>query len=81
MLEIRWHARAGQGAITAAKVIAEAAMEEGKYIQAMPEYGPERSGDGGRAAGSGADLRSSRRGGVHPATGHYRPRGRGDSSW
>jgi len=44
MLEIRWHARAGQGAITAAKVIAEAAMEEGKYIQAMPEYGPERSG-------------------------------------
>lgn len=44
MLEIRWHARAGQGAITAAKVCAEAAMEEGKYIQAMPEYGPERSG-------------------------------------
>lgn len=44
MLEIRWHARAGQGAITAAKAFAEAAMEEGKYIQAMPEYGPERSG-------------------------------------
>lgn len=44
MLEIRWHARAGQGAITAAKVLAEATMEEGKYIQAMPEYGPERSG-------------------------------------
>lgn len=44
MLEIRWHARAGQGAITAAKVLAEAAMEEGKYIQATPEYGPERSG-------------------------------------
>jgi len=44
MLEIRWHARAGQGAITAAKVFAEAAMGEGKYIQAMPEYGPERSG-------------------------------------
>lgn len=44
MLEIRWHARAGQGAVTAAKVFAEAAMEEGQYIQAMPEYGPERSG-------------------------------------
>lgn len=44
MLEIRWHARAGQGAVTAAKAFAEAAMEEGKYIQAMPEYGPERSG-------------------------------------
>lgn len=44
MLEVRWHARAGQGAITAAKVFAEAALEENKYIQAMPEYGPERSG-------------------------------------
>ena len=43
-LEIRWHARAGQGAVTAAKTVAEAAMEEGKYIQASPEYGPERSG-------------------------------------
>ena len=44
MLEIRWHARGGQGAVTAAKAFAEAALEEGKYIQAMPEYGPERSG-------------------------------------
>jgi pyruvate ferredoxin oxidoreductase gamma subunit len=44
MLEIRWHARAGQGAVTAAKAFAEAALGEGKYIQASPEYGPERAG-------------------------------------
>lgn len=44
MLEIRWHAQGGQGAVTAAKAVAEAALEDGKYIQAMPEYGPERSG-------------------------------------
>lgn len=43
-LEIRWHARAGQGVITAAKMLAEALLESGKYIQAFPEYGPERSG-------------------------------------
>lgn len=44
MLEIRWHARAGQGAKTASYLLAETAMEAGKYIQAFPEYGPERTG-------------------------------------
>jgi len=44
MTEIRWHARAGQGAVTAAKLVAEAALSEGRYLQAMPEYGPERMG-------------------------------------
>ncbi len=43
-VEIRWHGRAGQGVITAAKMLAEALMEAGKHIQAFPEYGPERSG-------------------------------------
>lgn len=42
--EIRWHARAGQGAVTAAKVLAEATMAEGGYVQAFPDYGPERMG-------------------------------------
>jgi len=42
--EIRWHARAGQGAVTAAKVLAEACMAEGGNVQAFPEYGPERMG-------------------------------------
>lgn len=44
MIEIRWHARAGQGAVTAAKVVAETALSADKYMQAMPEYGPERMG-------------------------------------
>jgi pyruvate ferredoxin oxidoreductase gamma subunit len=44
LTEIRWHARAGQGAVTAAKLVAETALELDKYIQAMPEYGPERMG-------------------------------------
>ncbi len=44
MFEIRIHGRGGQGAKSAAQFIAEAAMEQGKFIQAFPEYGPERSG-------------------------------------
>lgn len=44
MMEIRWHGRGGQGAKTAAMLLAEAAMDAGKYIQAFPEYGPERAG-------------------------------------
>jgi len=44
LLEIRWHGRAGQGVKTAAYLLAEAAMDTGKYIQAFPEYGAERSG-------------------------------------
>lgn len=44
LIEIRWHARAGQGAVTAAKLVAETALFEDRYMQAMPEYGPERMG-------------------------------------
>ncbi len=44
MLEIRWHGRGGQGVKTASYLLGEAFMELGKYIQAFPEYGPERSG-------------------------------------
>ncbi|HHV93776.1 MAG TPA: pyruvate synthase [Firmicutes bacterium] len=44
MLEIRWHGRGGQGAKTAALLLAEAAAAAGKYVQAFPEYGPERMG-------------------------------------
>ncbi|MFH1760988.1 MAG: 2-oxoacid:acceptor oxidoreductase family protein [bacterium] len=44
ILEIRWHGRGGQGAKTAALLFADAAMALGKYIQAFPEYGPERMG-------------------------------------
>ncbi len=44
LLEIRWHGRGGQGAVTAAKILAESALGDGKFIQAFPEYGPERAG-------------------------------------
>ena len=44
MIEIRWHARGGQGAKTASQLLADAAFMAGKYVQSFPEYGPERSG-------------------------------------
>jgi pyruvate ferredoxin oxidoreductase gamma subunit len=44
MREIRWHARAGQGAKTASQLYATAALRAGKNVQAFPEYGPERRG-------------------------------------
>lgn len=44
MIEIRFHGRGGQGAVTASRIIAIAAYEEGKYSQAIPMYGTERRG-------------------------------------
>ena len=44
ILEIRWHGRGGQGAKTAALLLADAVLSAGKHIQAFPEYGPERMG-------------------------------------
>ena len=44
LTEIRWHARAGQGAVTASRLVAETAMDDGQYMQSMPEYGAERQG-------------------------------------
>lgn len=42
--EFRWHGRAGQGLITAVELLAQAALEEGLYFQAFPEFGAERTG-------------------------------------
>lgn len=44
MKEIRVHARAGQGAITTAMILATAAFVEGKYALAFPNFGAERLG-------------------------------------
>jgi pyruvate ferredoxin oxidoreductase gamma subunit len=44
VMEIRWHARGGQGAVTAAKTLAEMSLTKDMYFQAFPEYGPERMG-------------------------------------
>lgn len=43
-IEIRWHGRGGQGAVTAGEVLASAAIIEGKYALAFPEFGAERRG-------------------------------------
>lgn len=44
MLAIRIHGRGGQGSVTLAHLIAEAAYEEGKWAQAFPAFGVERRG-------------------------------------
>ena len=44
LIEIRWHGRGGQGAVTSAEILSEAAISEGKYAQAFPSFGPERRG-------------------------------------
>jgi pyruvate ferredoxin oxidoreductase gamma subunit len=44
LLEIRWHGRGGQGAVTSAELVAQAAIIEGLYAHAFPSFGPERRG-------------------------------------
>jgi len=44
LIEIRWHGRGGQGAVTSAELLAKAAIDEGKYAQALPAFGAERRG-------------------------------------
>ena len=44
MIEVRFHGRGGQGAVTSAELIAQAAIALGKYAQAFPSFGPERRG-------------------------------------
>lgn len=44
MHEVRFHGRAGQGILTASRLFAQAAILDGKYAQAFPDFGPERLG-------------------------------------
>ena len=44
MIEIRWHGRGGQGAVTSVETLALAAIGEGRYAQGFPSFGPERRG-------------------------------------
>ena len=44
MIEIRFNGRGGQGAVTAAEILAKAAFKDGKYSQAFPFFGVERRG-------------------------------------
>jgi pyruvate ferredoxin oxidoreductase alpha subunit len=44
MFEIRIHGRGGQGVVTAAEMLSAAVFAEGKYAQAFPSFGSERTG-------------------------------------
>ncbi len=44
VFEITWYGRGGLGAKTGAILLADAAIAADKYVQAFPEYGPERQG-------------------------------------
>jgi pyruvate ferredoxin oxidoreductase gamma subunit len=44
MIEICWHGRAGQGAKTVSELLAATELRRGHFVQAFPEYGPERGG-------------------------------------
>jgi pyruvate ferredoxin oxidoreductase gamma subunit len=44
LIEIRWHGRGGQGAVTASEILANAALRCDKYAQSFPAFGPERRG-------------------------------------
>jgi pyruvate ferredoxin oxidoreductase gamma subunit len=44
VFEVRFHGRGGQGAVTAADLLALAAFEEGRFAQSFPNFGSERMG-------------------------------------
>jgi pyruvate ferredoxin oxidoreductase gamma subunit len=44
MFQARFHGRGGQGVVTAAELLAEAAFREGGHAQAFPSFGSERMG-------------------------------------
>ncbi|HOJ42850.1 MAG TPA: pyruvate ferredoxin oxidoreductase subunit gamma [Syntrophorhabdaceae bacterium] len=44
MKEVRFHGRGGQGAVTSAELVAQAAVKSNMYAQAFPSFGPERRG-------------------------------------
>lgn len=44
MFQVRIHGRGGQGVVTAAELLAQAAFFEGHHAQAFPSFGSERTG-------------------------------------
>jgi pyruvate ferredoxin oxidoreductase gamma subunit len=61
-IEVRWHGRGGQGTVTACKLFADACLNGGRFVQAFPEYGPERAG---------APIRAYNRVSEKELRGHY----------
>lgn len=43
-LEVRWHGRGGQGAVTASRLLASGALAAGFYLQSLPDFSAERAG-------------------------------------
>ncbi len=43
-VEVRWHGRGGQGAVTSAELVVAAAVKDGKHAVAIPFFGAERRG-------------------------------------
>ena len=44
VFQVRIHGRGGQGVVTAAELLAQAAFDEGRHAQAFPSFGSERTG-------------------------------------
>lgn len=44
VFQVRIHGRGGQGVVTAAELLAQAAFDEHKFAQAFPSFGSERTG-------------------------------------
>ena len=74
MIEIIFHGRGGQGAVTAADVLATAAFLEGKYAQSFPSFSGERRGAPVMAFARIADERFVEQEPVHESGLRDRPR-------
>jgi pyruvate ferredoxin oxidoreductase gamma subunit/2-oxoisovalerate ferredoxin oxidoreductase gamma subunit len=44
IIDVRFHGRGGQGVVTGARLLAEAALLEGGFVHSFPAFGPERAG-------------------------------------
>jgi len=44
VIEVRFHGRGGQGAVTSCELLSSAIIEEGRYAQGFASFGPERRG-------------------------------------
>jgi len=65
MIEVRWHGRGGQGAVTSVELLAQAAIAAGKYAQGFPSFGPERRGAPVAAFTRVADKKINVRSGIY----------------
>jgi pyruvate ferredoxin oxidoreductase gamma subunit len=65
MIEVRWHGRGGQGAVTSVELLAVSAIAAGKFAQGFPSFGPERRGAPVAAFTRVADKKIDVRSGIY----------------